>query len=100
MSPVSTAVPAVTADVPVIVAAMLRNNLCTPRANTRRSRGSATYTLTRRTPPIVSVNRPVTSALIAPRSRNIGRRRWNAMVIMPPKRASATSVALVNLQFT
>ena len=49
---------------------------------------------------IVSVSRPVTSALSAPRSRNIGRRRWNAIVIIPPNSARATSVALVNFQFT
>ena len=41
INPVSTAVPAPTADVPVIVFATLRNSLCAPRANTSRSRGSA-----------------------------------------------------------
>ena len=41
ISPVITAVPAPTADVPVIVFATLRNSLCAPRANTSRSRGSA-----------------------------------------------------------
>ena len=42
INPVITAVPAPTADVPVIVLATLRNSLCTPRAKTSRSRGSAT----------------------------------------------------------
>ena len=49
-------------------------------------------------PPIVSVRRPVTSALIAPRSRNIGRSRLNAVVIMTPNTISTTSVALVSFQ--
>ena len=40
-----------------------------------------------RMPPSVSFSRPVTSALILPRSRNSGRRRLKASAIAPPKAA-------------
>src|SRR5205823_5012772 len=43
------------------------------------SRFSAVYDLTMRIPPSVSARRPVTSALIFPRSRNSGRSRLNAV---------------------
>ena len=42
-----------------------------------------------RMPPSVSLRRPVTSALILPRSRNSGRSRLNAIAIAPPNAASA-----------
>ena len=42
ISPTITAAPDPTADVPVMVFAMLRKSLCTPRAKTSRSRRSAT----------------------------------------------------------
>ncbi len=73
ITPLITVVPAPTAEVPVIVCAMFRSSLCTPSANSFRSRRSDTYNLTSRMPPIDSASRPVTSALIAPRSRNSGR---------------------------
>ncbi len=53
-----------------------------------------------RMPPRVSANRPVTSALIFPRSRKIGRRRVKAAAIIPPNVASSTSVMLVSFQFS
>ena len=43
-----------------------------------------------RMPPSVSFSRPVTSALILPRSRNSGRSRLNASAMAPPNAASAT----------
>ena len=45
-----------------------------------------------RMPPSVSFSRPVTSALILPRSRNSGRRRLKASAMPPPNAASATIV--------
>ena len=100
ITPEITAVPAPTADVPVIVLATLRNSLCAPRAKTSRSRGSATYTFTRRTPPIVSASRPVTSALIAPRSRKSGRSSVERHASSSRRsRRRMSSVALVSFQF-
>ena len=49
-------------------------------------------------PPIVSVSRPVTSALITLRSRNSGRSRLNAVVIIAPKPSSTTSMTAVSCQ--
>ena len=53
-----------------------------------------------RMPPSVSVSRPVTSALILPRSRKIGRSRVKASAITPPKAASNTSVTVVSRQLS
>ena len=53
-----------------------------------------------RMPPSVSVSRPVTSALILPRSRKIGRSRVKASAMTPPKAASSTSVAVVSCQLS
>jgi hypothetical protein len=50
-------------------------------------------------PPRVSFSRPVTSALILPRSRKSGRRRLKAIAIPPPKTARATMVMQVRNQF-
>ena len=51
-----------------------------------------------RMPPSVSLSRPVTSALILPRSRKSGRSRLNAVAIAPPKAPSATMVTIVSSQ--
>ena len=100
ITPEITAVPAPTADVPVIVFATLRNSLCDPAREHELARAARRCRPSRvRTPPIVSASRPVTSALIAPRSRNSGRSRLNAVVIIPPNASSTTSVALVSFQF-
>ena len=53
-----------------------------------------------RMPPSVSVSRPVTSALILPRSRKIGRSRVKAIAITPPNAPSNTSVAVVRRQLS
>ncbi len=82
--PMMTVVTADTHEIAVIVAATLRKSLCTPLPNTCRSRRSAVYVFTRRMPPTVSASRPLTSALIAPRCRKIGRSRLNAAAITPP----------------
>ena len=73
-----------TPEMPVMVAAMLRNSALAPRVNTRRSLRSAWYALTIRIPPSVSARRPVTSALILPRSRKIGRIVPNALLAASP----------------
>ena len=52
-----------------------------------------------RMPPSVSFSRPVTSALILPRSRKSGRSRWNAIAMAPPNTPSATIVMQVRNQF-
>ncbi len=71
--PTMTVPPAVVADTPVIDLATLRNSRCAPLVKTISSRFSAVYDLTTRMPPSASVSRPVTSALILPRSRKSGR---------------------------
>ena len=53
-----------------------------------------------RMPPSDSASRPVTSAFRAPRSRNSGRRRVNAIAITPPKIASSTRVMVVSRQLS
>ena len=53
-----------------------------------------------RMPPSVSVSRPVTSALILPRSRKIGRSRVKAIAITTPNDASNSSVAVVSCQLS
>ena len=52
-----------------------------------------------RTPPRVSASRPVTSALIFPRSRNSGRSRENAIAIAPPRTTRINRVTEVRRQF-
>ena len=78
MMPTTTVLPAVVADTPVIDFATFRNRRCAPLAKMISSRRSAVYDFTTRMPPIASVRRPVTSALILPRSRKSGRRVLNA----------------------
>ncbi len=90
---------AVTAETPVSDCATFLNNLCAPFAKTSSSRFSATYDLTMRTPPRDSDSRPVTSALIWPRSRNSGRSRLNAVAMPPPNTARMKSVTSVSFQF-
>ena len=51
-----------------------------------------------RTPPSDSARRPVTSALIWPRSRNSGRSRLNAVAMPPPNAPRITIVTTVNRQ--
>ena len=64
----------------------------TPREKTRSSCGSAWKPLITRMPLNDSVSRPVTSALMAPRSRKIGRIARNALADTTPNTASGTSV--------
>ena len=78
MMPTITVLPAVVADTPVIDCATLRNRRCAPFVKTISSRFSAVYDFTTRMPPSASVSRPVTSALILPRSRKSGRSVLNA----------------------
>ena len=52
-----------------------------------------------RTPPSVSARRPVTSALIWPRSRKSGRSRLNAVAMPPPKVPRMIIVTTVSFQF-
>ena len=89
-----------TADVPVIVDAMFLKRRSTPPLNTASSRFSATYVLTRRIPPSVSLRRPVTSALISWRLRKIGRSFLNAMDIDTAKMKSSATVASVSRAFS
>ena len=56
-----------------------------PAAKTACSRASAWYPLTTRTPPSDSVRRPVTSALMRPRSRKMGRMVRKAFCKPSPK---------------
>ena len=51
-------------------------------------------------PPSASVSRPVTSALILPRSRNSGRSVRNAKAIPPPNARSTRMVMTVRCQFS
>ena len=89
---------AMTADVPVIDFATLRNSRCAPFANTSSSRFSAVYALTMRTPPRDSASRPVTSALIWLRSRKSGRSRLNAVAMPMPKVLRISDVTTVKRQ--
>ncbi len=52
-----------------------------------------------RMPPSDSLSRPVTSALIWPRSRKIGRRRLKPNAMAPAKPSSTSSVTDVSIQF-
>src|SRR5881296_3129167 len=88
-----------TPEMPVMVAAMLRNRVFAPRVNTKRSLRSAWYALTMRMPPSVSPRRPVTSALILPRSRNSGRSLVKANAMPPPKQPSTRIAIAVSRQF-
>ena len=99
MMPTMTVLPAVLAETPVIDLAMFRNSRCAPLVKTISSRFSAVYDLTMRMPPSDSVRRPVTSALILPRSRNSGRRVRKAYAIPPPNAASTSMVISVRCQF-
>ena len=99
LAPSTSDVDAPTAETPVSDCATLRNKLCAPFANTISSRFSAVYALTMRTPPSDSASRPVTSALILPRSRNSGRRRLNAMAMPPPNAPRIRIVTAVSRQF-
>ena len=89
----------VSADTPVIDLATLRRSRCAPRAKTRSSFRSEVNALTMRTPAKLSPSRPVTSALIRPRSRKSGLRRRNAKAMAPPKRSSTAMVKTVSCQF-
>jgi len=98
IAPMMTVENAVMADTPVIDLATLRNRRWAPCVKTISSRFSAMYDLTIRTPPSASPRRPVTSALIFPRSRKSGRSRMKARAIPPPKVRSTTSVSDVSRQ--
>src|SRR5881227_1619853 len=89
-----------TPEMPVMVAAMLRNSVLAPRVNTSRSLRSAWYALTIRIPPRVSARRPVTSALILPRSRNSGRSLVKASAIPAPKQARMRIAIAVSRQLS
>jgi len=89
-----------TPEIPVMVAAMLRNSVLAPRVNTSRSLRSAWYALTIRIPPRVSARRPVTSALILPRSRNSGRSLVKASAIPAPKQARMRIAIAVSRQLS
>ena len=98
IAPITTAENAPTADTPVSDFATFLNSRCAPFANTSSSRFSAVYALTMRTPPSDSARRPVTSALIWPRSRNKGRSRLNAVAMPPPNVPSTRMVTTVSFQ--
>ena len=98
MMPTMTVESAVVAETPVIDEVTLRNRRCTPSAKTICSRFSAVYALTTRMPPSACDSRPVTSALIFPRSRKMGRSFLKAYPITPPKAPSTTSVTSVSFQ--
>ena len=86
------------ADVPVMVLAMLRNRRLAPFVKTISSRFSAVYTFTTRTPPSACPRRPDTSALILLRSRKIGRSLLNAYAMTPPKSARMNRIPDVSRQ--
>ena len=100
IAPTISAANAPSPDTPVIVVAMFRNRRCAPRANTSRSPRSDRYALTIRIPPNVSARRPVTSALILPRSRNRGRSLVNAYAIPPPNVPRTRIAIAVSCQFS
>ena len=94
-SPSSTLEERLITEVAVSVRITLSSRRCTPAANTECSRASAWYPLITRTPPSDSVRRPVTSALILPRSRKMGRMVPKALFSATPKHSrkpNATSV--------
>src|SRR6266571_3105618 len=97
IAPRTTVENADTADTPVSDFATFLNSRCAPLAKTSSSRFSAVYALTMRTPPSDSARRPVTSAVIWPRSRKSGRRRLKAVAMPPPnvpRIAIVTSVSV------
>jgi len=98
MAPMTTPENAPIADTPVSDCATFRNRRCAPFANTISSRFSAVYALTMRTPPSDSPSRPVTSALIWPRSRKSGRSRLNAVAMPMPNVSRMTIVTEVSRQ--
>ena len=99
ISPMTSVETDVTADTPVTALATFRNSRCAPRAKTSCSRFSTPYAFTTRMPPSVSASRPVTSALIFPRSRKTGRSFEKPNAIVAPKRMRMKSVRLVSRQF-
>ena len=99
IAPITSPENAPIADTPVSDLATLRNSRCAPFANTSSSRFSAVYALTMRTPPSDSPSRPVTSALIWPRSRKSGRKRLKAVAMPPPNAPSTRMVTAVSFQF-
>ena len=100
MSPITNVEIEVTADTPVTVLATFRNRRCTPRAKTSSSRFSTPYAFTIRMPPRVSPSRPVTAALIFPRSRKTGRIREKATAIVTPNRTSTSRMSDVSRQLS
>ncbi len=75
-----------------------RNKRSTPSSKILFSWASALKPLMTRTPPKVSVNRPVTSALIFPRFLKIGRMILNAFNAINAKMAKGTRVNRVMVQ--
>ena len=100
MRPMITEENDVTAETPVTDLATLRRSRCAPLAKIRSSFRSEVYALTMRTPARLSPSRPVTSALIRPRSRNNGLRRLKAMAMAPPKTSRIDMVNRVSTQLT
>ena len=99
MIPMTSVDTAVTAETPVTALATFLNRRCAPFANTSCSRFSTPYAFTMRMPPSVSVSRPVTSALIFPRSRKTGRSLEKLTAIVTPNRTRMSRVTLVSRQF-
>ncbi len=77
---------------------MLRKRRCAPPVKTRCSRFSVPYAFTTRIPPSVSFSRPVTCAVISPRSRKIGRSFENVTAIAAPKPARMRMMISVSFQ--
>lgn len=100
ISPMITDEKDVTADTPVTALATLRRSRCAPFAKTRSSFRSEVYALTMRTPAKLSPSRPVTSALMRPRSRKSGLRRRKAKAMAPPNTSRTAMVKTVRRQFT
>ena len=93
--PIRTVDANVISEIVLKLANTLSSSRCAPLVNTPASRRSAWYPLITRTPPSVSVNRPVTSALILPRSRKIGRTVRNARCKTAPNANKTTSTTVV-----
>ena len=79
-TPIRTVEERVSREMEVSVRMTFWSRRSTPPENTRASASSAWYPFTTRTPASDSVNRPVTSAVIFPRSRKMGRMRPNALI--------------------
>ena len=82
-------------EVAVKLVFTLSNKRCTPRSKVRFSCSSAPKPLITRTPFRLSVNRPVTSALITPRVRKIGRILPKAFMATKAKKPTGTKVKIV-----